>query len=287
MTRISHTDYAVAEHLSALPHMRYEVGIYDAEAEKMALRRWDGDGIARALPYLKAQNAQGRNVYVRPQGQHPYSLIDDLTPAAFKAMTDAGFRAALVVETSPDNLQAWIHHGRVLDERTSTAVSKELASRFGGDPSSADWRHFGRLAGFTNRKPKHRQDNGQFPFVRVIEATGQINPKSPDLIANVVAQLAERDRQAAELRAHVSQAPASELRKSIEDFRTSSAYGGDQHRADLAYATYAISRGASDAQVDQALRSRDLTHKGSPARQRDYVERTIEKARQAAQQHSR
>jgi hypothetical protein len=35
----------------------------------------------------------------------------------------------------------------------STRAAKRLVTRFGGDhPSSADWRHFGRVAGFTNPK---------------------------------------------------------------------------------------------------------------------------------------
>ena len=72
-------------------------------------------------------------------------------------MTDAGFQPAAVVETSPGNFQVWLNHGRILSDRTfSTQAAKELARRFGGDPSSADWRHFGRLAGFTNQKPNRR-----------------------------------------------------------------------------------------------------------------------------------
>jgi RepB DNA-primase from phage plasmid len=39
----------------------------------------------------------------------------------------------------------------VLDEVISTRAAKILAARFGGDLGSADWRHFGRLAGFPTR----------------------------------------------------------------------------------------------------------------------------------------
>ena len=61
-------------------------------------------------------------------------------------MSAEGYKPELVIETSPGNFQAWLKHAEVLDERVSTAVAKELAARFGGDPSSADRRHFGRLA---------------------------------------------------------------------------------------------------------------------------------------------
>ena len=84
-----------------------------------------------------------------------------------------GFQPAVVVETSPGNFQVWLNHGRILSDRTfSTQAAKELARRFGGDPSSADWRHFGRLAGFTNQKPKRRLQSGLPPFVRLRECEG-------------------------------------------------------------------------------------------------------------------
>ena len=82
---------------------------------------------------------------------------------------------AVVVETSPGNFQVWVNHGRVPSDHTfSTQAAKELARRFGGDSSSADWRHFGRLAGFTNQKPKRRLRNGLQPFVRLHECEGRL-----------------------------------------------------------------------------------------------------------------
>ena len=51
-------------------------------------------------------------------------------------------------------------------------AARKLAEEFGGDRGAADWRHFGRLAGFTNRKEKYMNEGGLFPFVRLIEASG-------------------------------------------------------------------------------------------------------------------
>ena len=61
-------------------------------------------------------------------------------------------------------------------------------------------------------------------------------------------------------------------------FRADPRYGGDGTRVDLAYAVYAVSHGAADAEITAALYSRDLRHKGSQKRQDDYVRRTIQKA---------
>ena len=55
----------------------------------------------------------------------------------------------------------------------SSWAAKELAKRFGGDLSSADWRHFGRLAGFTNRKHERVLPNGLGPFVRLRQCEGE------------------------------------------------------------------------------------------------------------------
>ena len=71
--------------------------------------------------------------------------------------------------------------------------------------------------------------------------------------------------------------PPSEL-KNIDMFRADARYGGDGTRIDLAYAIYAFSRGATAAEVEAAIRSRDLSHKGNEPRQNDYLERTIKKA---------
>jgi hypothetical protein len=49
---------------------------------------------------------------------------------------------------------------------------KTLAKELGGDPGSADANHFGRLAGFTNRKEKYFKNN-LYPFVYCREATGK------------------------------------------------------------------------------------------------------------------
>ena len=77
---------------------------------------------------------------VRPAGLHPLSLIDDLSAEAIERMKAEEFEPAVVVETSLNNFQAWLNHGQVLDAALSTRAAKQLAKRFGGDPSSADWR---------------------------------------------------------------------------------------------------------------------------------------------------
>jgi hypothetical protein len=93
------------------------------------------------VKWLRHENAKGAHVYIRPAGIHNLSLLDDLTAEAIERMKTQGFEPAVVVETSPHNFQVWLNHGEILSAATSTAAAKQLAERFEGDTSSADWRH--------------------------------------------------------------------------------------------------------------------------------------------------
>jgi hypothetical protein len=263
----------------------FEVGLFRPDAPQgeaiMLPRVWDRDALMRSVPWLRLQNRDGRNIYVRPSGEHNLSLVDDLTRDGVRAMKSSGFAPALLVETSSGNFQAWLKHPRVLDKGLGTAVARALAQKFGGDTGAADWRHYGRLSGFVNRKAKHYNvTTGLYPFVRVIEARGVVYRAAEDFLGEVVNGIEEQRQAAVEQRAareRNSQWQPGPL-KSIDAFREDPRYGGDGKRADLAYAVYAFSRGQTEAHVDAAIRSRDLSHKGSERRQEDYVERTIRKA---------
>jgi hypothetical protein len=262
----------------------FEVGLFNpmatANEPVMIPRTWDTDALLRSVPWLKHQNRNGRNIYVRPQGEHRLSLIDDLKADGIQNMKTSGFTPALVVQTSPDNFQAWVKHPEVLDKETSTAAARALAQRFGGDLGAADWRHFGRLSGYTNRKTKYKCSDGLYPFVRLMENNGTEYENGREFLTAVRAQL---DKDRAE-RARISEAARSPRPvstgplKGIDEFRADTRYGGDGTRVDLAYAVYALSHGAAETEVIAALHSRDLSHKGGQKRQDDYLRRTIQKA---------
>jgi hypothetical protein len=271
----------------------FEIGLFKPDAtgnEAVMLPRvWDAETLLRSVAWLRHQNRDGRNIYVRPRGEHNLSLIDDLSRDAVTAMKRAGFAPAVVVETSPGNFQAWVKHSEQLSKEIGTAAAKKLAERFGGDPGAADWRHFGRLAGFTNRKPAYRDaETGLHPFVKLIEAPGMVYAEAGRFIRDVRAGV-EAEQHAREQQRRVQRytaARSTEL-KSIESFRGDPRYGGDGTRIDLAYAIYAASHGVGEAQIEAAIRSRDLSHKGGERRQADYVERTIRKAFETARNQSR
>lgn len=278
---------AVEQQIKAMGCEVYEIGLYkprvpgsDSKEPEMLPRTWDSATLLKSVPWLRYQNSQGRNIYIRPSGEHRLSMIDDLAAGAVKQMRQEGFGPALVVETSPGNFQAWLDHGQILSQRISTIAARTLATKFGGDKGAADWRHFGRLAGFTNRKAKYQSKEGAYPFVRVIDARpAHVYAAAEDFVNSVreVASSLENPTRAA-----ASARSAGRL-LSIDDFRSNPSYDGDGNRIDLAYSVYALAQGVSEAAIAEAINSRDLSKKGAPSRQSAYTSRTIAKAAQRIQ----
>jgi hypothetical protein len=267
----------------------FEVGLFKPEAlgrEPVMLPRvWDHDSLVRSIGWLRHENRDGRNIYVRPKGEHNLSLVDDLKAGSLIQMEQSGFGPGVVIETSPGNFQAWLKHPEQLSKEMGTAAARALAEKFGGDRGAADWRHYGRLAGFTNRKNRYCDANtGLYPFVKLVQATGAMYPAAATFLAKVRTELEERHRMEQERRVAFSGSCrdadgwARRRFKSIDEFRDDPRYGGDGTRIDLAFAIYALSHGVSTAAVESAIRTRDLSHKGTEKRQVDYIERTIKKA---------
>jgi hypothetical protein len=264
--------------LRAMGCERFELGIR-RDAGEMILREGQGAiEIEEAIKWLRHENAKGAHIYVRPAGFHALSLIDDLSAEAIDRMKAEGFEPAVVVETSPNNFQAWLNHGQVLEAATSTRAAKALVERFGGDPSSADWRHFGRLAGFTNPKRERQLSSGLRPFARLRSATGRVYSRAAEFLAGIKTsagqagqseQLYKRPRRSKD---HVGVKP-------LREFHSDPIYAGDLHRADMAWAKHAAGCGLTLEQIKtELLDGRDLGKKGSRKRQVEYAERTARKA---------
>src|SRR5262249_27552913 len=113
------TETAVRRQIESMAAAGFEIGVLlpakdTAEIKRdavMLLRTWDSATIHRSIPWLRAKNAGGAAIYIRPHGEHHLSLVDDLTDKAVQQMKNGGFEPTLVVETSPGNFQAWLNHG--------------------------------------------------------------------------------------------------------------------------------------------------------------------------------
>ena len=166
---LERTNLAVGRQLAAIGASRLEVGVFH-EQHGMILRTWTPDQVRRSIPWLRHQNALGNHIYIRPVDSLGTVLLDDLDAHGVSAMRRDGLQPAAVVETCPGNYQCWI---RLIHNRWGQRICPDLircllawlANVYRADPRCIDWRHFGRLSGFTNPKPRHTRQDGRQPYV--------------------------------------------------------------------------------------------------------------------------
>ena len=166
-------------YLNALGADQYILQLVDMTNQKPNLRfeALDAAAVVKRVGYLKAKNFEGYNVYCRPMG-YQYVLIDDLTTESVKQAQ--ALSPAVVMETSPNNFQAWLKLANTPNSRIeAVAICRELANVLGADKQSAEPDHVGRLAGFTNRKEKHKTVSGFFPYVKMISAENNVSTFHP------------------------------------------------------------------------------------------------------------
>ena len=144
---------AVQRMLVALDAPAYDLGILSDRGMLPGLSNLPAEGVLSRLALLKAHNARGAHIYIRPAGEHRFTVLDDLNSDSVARLAVDGLEPCAVVETSLGNFQAWLKHDDVYPATLSTFVAQTLAKRYQADPSAADWRRFGRLPGFTNCKP--------------------------------------------------------------------------------------------------------------------------------------
>jgi RepB DNA-primase from phage plasmid len=171
---------AVRRQIAAMPHDLYLIRLIHNQTRRAfpGERLWTADQLTHpaTLRFLRVRNREGCDVYIQPYGDNRnpgYILVDlDHTgPQLVETMRADGLPPCVVLQTSPGNLQAWVHVSSTpLEPAVASSIGKQLARRYGGDPASTDWRHLGRLAGFTNQKPRRRNGRGHAPWVQVLYA---------------------------------------------------------------------------------------------------------------------
>jgi hypothetical protein len=170
---------AIRRQLTAMPHELYLIRlIHQTTRESFPGERlWTAAqlGYAPAVRFLRMRNCEGCDIYIQPYAAQDrnagYILVDldRASPAVLQSMRANGHDPCVVLQTSPGHLQAWIHLSTsALEPAVATATGKHLARIYGGDLASTDWRHLGRLAGFTNQKPERRTPGGYAPWVKIV-----------------------------------------------------------------------------------------------------------------------
>lgn len=267
----------------------YEIGIRDAGSGRMMHRQWDTGQVLQSLSFLKSMNASGNDIYIRPSRSEGLLLVDDIGIGTLQRMDDEGCNPAAIIQTSPQNYQAWVRVYRgELDPELATQTARLLAERYGGDTNSADWRHYGRLAGFTNRKPEYA-----CPYVLAERCNGRDATQGASILAEASRRLVERRKQAQATTppSNPSEPPPRPLKCDIDPIRYAThqyhalkqRYGAefDESRADFMVASDLLQMGLSASQVRAALeQTSPRLAQRKEGHVEDYLQRTVAAAYQ-------
>ena len=286
MTAMDRAEMTVRNMLDAVEAPLYDIGVLSERGMLPGLDNIPAAAVLERLPLLKYRNAHGSHIYIRPSGEHRFTVLDDLNETTLGRLVSDGFNPCGVVETSAGNFQAWLKHPAVLPKPIGTFAAQTLANRYDADPSAADWRRFGRLPGFTNCKPKHRKLDGLFPFVQLKSHSGEQYRVAEVFIEEITKLYQEREQQREARRIQASLSPQRGPRLSnlsLEQFRTSAKYLDRPAAADIAFCVAAYANGMPEDRIERALEDDYLSRDPSTSKRTAYIRRTMEKARRWAE----
>lgn len=183
---------AIRRQLAAMPHDLYLVRLIHRRTRQAfpGERLWTAELLTNAatIRFLRVRNREGCDVYVHPyagdqNAGYIFVDLDHVRPTTIACMRAHGHDPCVVLQTSPGHLQAWIRLSTSpLPPAVATAAGKLLAAAYEGDLASTDWRHLGRLAGFTNQKPARRTSDGYAPWVKVVSVHGGLAAQAETLL---------------------------------------------------------------------------------------------------------
>ena len=285
---------AIRKQLAAMPSELYLVRLIHHQTRNAfpGERLWTAEQLGRAatVRFLRVRNREGCDVYVQPYAGDQnagYILVDldNAPPTVIATMRAHGHDPCVVLQTSPGHQQAWIRLSTApLEPTVATAAGKLLAATYGGDPASTDWRHLGRLAGFTNQKPARRTSAGYAPWVKVMEAKAVFAPDAEALLRSARAWASPPPALASTLpdAAPVAMAPsvAAEIyRNCMQRWHIRDRFPQpDWSIVDLWIARRLLALGWTPAQVREILRLASPQFPRRHGDPEDYLRRTIARA---------
>lgn len=281
----NHTEEAVRNQTRGMGCKIFEVGIRHEE-KGMINKEYSLAQLLHSISYLKHMNAQGNDIYIKPsQEESALVLIDDLDPLYVEEMEETGIEPAVVIETSFKNFQCWI---KLSDEPVEAdirkIIAKHLAQEFNGDPGSADAYHYGRLAGFTNRKLKHLTPSG-FPFVKCRQSKGVIASRAEELLSMAKNEAEIHSKSNSEIFRNYH--TRKQQKTAVDEFEAyfwdwtqkQGKKNADISQADFATVCHLLRCGYSSNEIERAMLEKSpQIFERKKHHVQDYVSRTIEKA---------
>lgn len=178
------TFLTVRNQLNAMACSLYEVGILDRVLGNMITRTFKKSDVLNSINWFKHLNTENKEIFIRPHGSIGLIFFDDLSAKTIEQMKVDGYEPAISLESSPQNYQGWIRvSNHEISNDLATQCSKVIVNKYQADCNSADFRHFGRLAGFTNNKPKYVDQFGRYPFVKLSARNGKLATNFQEILA--------------------------------------------------------------------------------------------------------
>ncbi len=293
---------AIRRQITAMPHDLFLIRLIHCQTRRAfpGERLWTANQLLHpaTVRFLRVRNREGCDVYIQPyaENRNPGYILVDLDhthPAVIETMRTHGHEPCVVLQTSPGNLQVWVHVSAApLEPAVASQIGKQLAHLYGGDPASTDWRHLGRLAGFTNQKPQRRNQRGDSPWVRVLHARAGLAAQGAALLEAAAHRLGSPSSSAPTQHIPSSTADADPLGGSADRTYAAQIYGGwlrrlrilerfpdpDWSIADKWIAKELLLRGTSAPQVAAILRSGSPGFPRRHSHPEDYLRRTLARA---------
>ncbi|MDR2457998.1 MAG: RepB family DNA primase [Clostridiales Family XIII bacterium] len=166
---------SITNQINSMGARYYDIGVYFRPLNNMIIKyKLELKDIIKNVPWLKYKNMIGNDIFIKPDPSEERALvlIDDINMPNILSMKKRGVSPACVIETSPNNYQVWVSLGNEpLHGQYIKCIASLFAKEFIGDPACGASSHFGRLAGFTNKKKQYLLNN-KSPFVLCLEYTG-------------------------------------------------------------------------------------------------------------------
>jgi hypothetical protein len=134
---MNRTEFSIRRMLAAIEAPLYDVGVLSDRGMLPGLDGISAEAALAKLSLLKYRNARGSHIYIRPSGEHRFTVLDDLNEASLARLSANGFDPCTVVETSVGNFQAWLKHSAVLPKLVGSLAAQLLARRYDADLSAA------------------------------------------------------------------------------------------------------------------------------------------------------
>jgi hypothetical protein len=177
----------------------YEFGVYKEAQGNKDGAVWKVEPTENTVGYLKAMNAQGKHLFIRPtfENEDRFMMHDDLDQKGLEKHHKQNGKwkpGRMVVESSPGNYQVWIKSDRPL----SNNEKKHWLDKMGSDPGASPKHRWGRCPGFRNRKEKYQTEKG-YPLSKMVWVDWKNKARVPkidlDKTAHKVSLIDEKGKQ--------------------------------------------------------------------------------------------